>query len=248
MDTQKIAIFERRCIKKPSFLVSMLVFRGVNIFPNFFPSTHPTMPGGAPQSFPFTLRQLTRWRFRRRAFGRFHRCPGSTGVGHGLNNSSDLFFCEDHFDGTLRIQVCPKKGISPTILLGGWDLDHQSYSREGSGFLGVFTTVDGSEIRRSPPGMYKTKEKLPISWCRISAINSRKDGDFLIAICNVIVYTGGFKVYFIFFKVFVGAVKLFCWSVKRHWSVTNHNEIEENQAFAVQRTFSGGIWKASTRA
>ena len=38
---------------------------------------------------------------------------------------------------TLRIQVCPNKGMSPTILLWGWDLDHQSYSREGSGFLGM---------------------------------------------------------------------------------------------------------------
>ena len=27
--------------------------------------------------------------------------------------------------------VCPKKGISPTILFWGWDLDHQSYSRDG---------------------------------------------------------------------------------------------------------------------
>ena len=41
---------------------------------------------------------------------------------------------EDH---TLRIQVCPKEGINPTILLWGWDWDHQSYSREGSGFLGI---------------------------------------------------------------------------------------------------------------
>ena len=31
----------------------------------------------------------------------------------------------------LRIQVCPKKGITPTVLFEGWDLDHQSYSREG---------------------------------------------------------------------------------------------------------------------
>ena len=29
-----------------------------------------------------------------------------------------------------------RKGISPTILLWGWDWDHQSYSREESGFLG----------------------------------------------------------------------------------------------------------------
>ena len=35
----------------------------------------------------------------------------------------------------LRIQICPKKRISPIILFWGWDRDHQSYSREGSGFL-----------------------------------------------------------------------------------------------------------------
>ena len=29
-----------------------------------------------------------------------------------------------------------KKAISPTILFRGWDWNHQSYSREGSGFLG----------------------------------------------------------------------------------------------------------------
>ena len=38
---------------------------------------------------------------------------------------------------TLRIQVCPKKGISPTILFWRWDWDHQSYFRERSGFLGL---------------------------------------------------------------------------------------------------------------
>ena len=32
--------------------------------------------------------------------------------------------------------VCPKEGIISIILFWGWDLDHQSYSREGSGFLG----------------------------------------------------------------------------------------------------------------
>jgi len=37
---------------------------------------------------------------------------------------------------TPKIQVCPKKGMSLTILFWGWDSDHQSYSREGSGFLG----------------------------------------------------------------------------------------------------------------
>ena len=37
-----------------------------------------------------------------------------------------------------RIQVCPKKGISLNNPILGMDLDHQSYSRDGSGFLGVF--------------------------------------------------------------------------------------------------------------
>jgi len=37
----------------------------------------------------------------------------------------------------LRIQICPKKGINPTILLRGWDWDHQTYSREGYGSLGL---------------------------------------------------------------------------------------------------------------
>ena len=32
---------------------------------------------------------------------------------------------------SLRIQVCPKKGSSPTILLWGWDWDHRSYSIGG---------------------------------------------------------------------------------------------------------------------
>ena len=38
---------------------------------------------------------------------------------------------------SLRIQICPKKGINPTILLWGWDWDHQTYSREGYGSLGI---------------------------------------------------------------------------------------------------------------
>ena len=37
---------------------------------------------------------------------------------------------------SLRNQTCPKKGIHLIILFWGWDWDHQSYSREGSGFLG----------------------------------------------------------------------------------------------------------------
>ena len=38
---------------------------------------------------------------------------------------------------TLRIQVCRKKGINPTVLLWGWDWDHQTYSRESYGSLGT---------------------------------------------------------------------------------------------------------------
>ena len=38
--------------------------------------------------------------------------------------------------GFLRIKVCSKKWINPIMLLWGWDWDHQTYSREGSGFLG----------------------------------------------------------------------------------------------------------------
>ena len=43
---------------------------------------------------------------------------------------------------TLSIQVCSKKGISPTIVFWGWDLDHQSYCRDGSGFLGELSRND----------------------------------------------------------------------------------------------------------
>ena len=40
------------------------------------------------------------------------------------------------YDSALRIQVCPKEGITPRILFWGWDWNPQSYSWEGSGFLG----------------------------------------------------------------------------------------------------------------
>ena len=42
---------------------------------------------------------------------------------------------------TLRIQVCSKEVISPTILSWGWDSDHQSCSMEGSGFLGRYQLI-----------------------------------------------------------------------------------------------------------
>ena len=38
---------------------------------------------------------------------------------------------------SLRIQVSPKKGNTPAFLFQGWDWNPQSYSREGSGFLGI---------------------------------------------------------------------------------------------------------------
>ena len=48
----------------------------------------------------------------------------------------------------LRIQVCPKKETISTILFWGWDLDHQSYSRQRSGFLGCYfrTWLENPEI------------------------------------------------------------------------------------------------------
>ena len=39
-----------------------------------------------------------------------------------------------NFKASMRILVCPKIGISPTIPFWGWDL-RPSYSRDGSGFL-----------------------------------------------------------------------------------------------------------------
>ena len=48
------------------------------------------------------------------------------------------FFCwQDRWVLSLRIQICPKKGMSPIILFWDGIWDRQSYSfREGSGFLG----------------------------------------------------------------------------------------------------------------
>ena len=42
--------------------------------------------------------------------------------------------------------MCPKKGINPTILLWGWDWEHQTYSREGYGSFGNKKMVDHGEI------------------------------------------------------------------------------------------------------
>ena len=45
---------------------------------------------------------------------------------------------------TSNVQICPKKVISP--IFWGWDWDHQSYSGEESGFLGVISNY--SNIRK----------------------------------------------------------------------------------------------------
>ncbi len=63
--------------------------------------------------------------------------------------------------------VCPKKGIGPpTFLFWGWDCDHQSYSREVFGFLGIYhqtlqvpkmevltyiSCMDTAYVRENPP-------------------------------------------------------------------------------------------------
>ena len=46
----------------------------------------------------------------------------------------------------LRIQICPKKGLNPKILLWGWDWDHQTYCREGYGSLGMYWDYKSSAI------------------------------------------------------------------------------------------------------
>ena len=53
----------------------------------------------------------------------------STSIGYVVDNHA------------LRIQICPKKGINLTILLWGWDWDHQTYSREGYGLLGMVIVI-----------------------------------------------------------------------------------------------------------
>ena len=55
-------------------------------------------------------------------------CDGARFMGKNQNDLGELL--------SLRIQICPKKGISPVILLWAWDWDHQTYSREGYGSLG----------------------------------------------------------------------------------------------------------------
>ena len=74
-----------------------------------------------------------RWRRRRR----HSHC--------GRASSKECQGCQPHrkkagviiwHNPTLRIQICPKEGISPIFLFWGWDWDHQTYSREGYGSLG----------------------------------------------------------------------------------------------------------------
>ena len=50
---------------------------------------------------------------------------------------SPTFSTDQMGEDTQRIQVRPKKGKISTIPLRRWDLEHQSYSREGSGFIAI---------------------------------------------------------------------------------------------------------------
>ena len=61
----------------------------------------------------------------------------------------------------LSIQLCPKKGINPTILLWGWDWDHQTYSREGYGCLGMVILMFVFSEK-------KKKREWSFGWCHIS--------------------------------------------------------------------------------
>ena len=76
-----------------------------------------------------------------------NRHPAMRRSSPGISRTLDPFFLfksSNKFENSLgiqsyslRIQICPKKGINPTILLWGWDWDHQTYSREGYGSLGI---------------------------------------------------------------------------------------------------------------
>ena len=74
--------------------------------------------------YPYSSAHKEGTRSRGQAFGRDAEALWVTWVGPWRGSEGD--------DIALRFQVCPKKGISPTILF-----DHQSYSREGSRFLGI---------------------------------------------------------------------------------------------------------------
>ena len=68
-------------------------------------------------------------------------------------------------DNALRIQVCPKNGISPKILFWGWD---QSYSREGFWILrdrslnGILHSL--TSISRNVTGAFFCQCSLVRSW------------------------------------------------------------------------------------
>ena len=64
---------------------------------------------------------------------------------------------------TLGIQVCPKKGINPTILLWGWDWDHQTYSRERYESLGISQTNHFSKINMATTKFRLMGARAPIA-------------------------------------------------------------------------------------
>ena len=83
---------------------------------------------------------------------RWEHPPGGKLNGVDMPSSIQKCMCINLHHKSLRIQVCPKKGINPTILLWGWDWDHQTYSREGYGSLGrkfIFTLG----IHKKPLGL-----------------------------------------------------------------------------------------------
>ena len=70
---------------------------------------------------------------------------------------------------TRRIQVCPKKGTNPTILLWGWDWDHQTY--EFSGRVWILTVMSTCLFL----GLHEAKFVLMVSNCPL--VNSEKVGE-----------------------------------------------------------------------
>ena len=90
---------------------------------------HPWNPSAAPGIWPFLPQGMPS----------STHTPWANGVPMLWSNERIQLFDNWFLWGrykSLRIQVCPKKGINPTILLWGWDWDHQTYSREGYGSLG----------------------------------------------------------------------------------------------------------------
>lgn len=54
-----------------------------------------------------------------------------------------------NFKASMRIHVCPKTGISPTIPFWGWDF-RPSYSRDGPGFQGRISSYSPRKWRNVP--------------------------------------------------------------------------------------------------